>query len=279
MLPATCWVPPHQRGLGETDSGFGNGSTTGPVPGRSSRRTTERDQPAPNPQSGGTVSQHVFRAIFRSQHLRVPRVGVLPLTADVVARIFGVRTQAAGRSSTRYGKSTTASCCASPVRASSHGYAKFAFSRIEVCVNRLKDLGLNTGHRAPPALRTTLIAIDRLAVLRPSPQRLHVDFLFERVAQPIAAGARLPASRSTTRACPPDGSPLRGPQIAGWLPPRMHRAVLDVCDHLAYRSRLRYDVRNSSPAPDPRRRYCYRLTAKGSIQWPRCVVPSGSAGH
>src|SRR5262245_60109455 len=70
-------------------------------------------------------------------------------------------------------------------------YEKFGtFLRVEVCVNRLKDLGLNKGLEQLPALRQKLIAVtDRLAGVEADLLNVHVDFLvFERLAQPVVVG-------------------------------------------------------------------------------------------
>ena len=82
-------------------------------------------------------------------------------------------------------------------------HEKFGMSlRIEVCVNRLKDLGLNKGLENLPALRDRLLAVtDRLAGVEADLLNLHVHVpLFKRLAQPIAAGrTRIPGITSSTR--------------------------------------------------------------------------------
>src|SRR5439155_10233020 len=65
-------------------------------------------------------------------------------------------------------------------------YEKFGtFLRVEVCVNRLKDLGLNKGLEQLPALRQKLIVVtDRLAGVEADLLNVHVDFpVFERLAK------------------------------------------------------------------------------------------------
>jgi hypothetical protein len=84
-------------------------------------------------------------------------------------------------------------------------YEKFGtFLRIEVCVNRLQDLGLKKGLDQLPALRRHLVAItDRLAGVEADLLNVHVDFpVFERLAKPSRRGPpRFQGSGSTTRAC------------------------------------------------------------------------------
>jgi hypothetical protein len=111
-------------------------------------------------------------------------------------------------------------------------YEKFGtFLRIEVCVNRLKDLGLNKGLENLPALRDKLLAAtDRLAAVEADLLNVHVDFpLFERLAKPIAVGrTRIPGLKIH------DTRVLRlmevllhaGSQLTGWRTAQMHTAVL-----------------------------------------------------
>jgi hypothetical protein len=70
-------------------------------------------------------------------------------------------------------------------------YEKFAtFLRLEICVNRLKDLGLHKGLENLNALRQKLVAAtDRLAGLEAELLNVRVDFpLFQRLALPILSG-------------------------------------------------------------------------------------------
>src|ERR1051326_5704496 len=70
-------------------------------------------------------------------------------------------------------------------------YEKSAtFLRLEICVNRLKDLGLNKGLENLNALRQNLVAVtDRLAGFEADLLNVHVDFpLFQRLALPIPLG-------------------------------------------------------------------------------------------
>jgi hypothetical protein len=118
----------------------------------------------------------VFRRHFPIHKLfeRSCELGVFRLTADVVTQIFGVRKHKRLRGKLHtmlekldhghhvlriYGKSLVA-----------RTYEKFGtFLRVEVCVNRLKDLGLNKGLEQLPALREKLIAVtDHLRASRPT---------------------------------------------------------------------------------------------------------------
>jgi hypothetical protein len=70
-------------------------------------------------------------------------------------------------------------------------YEKFStFLRVEICVNRMKDLGLNKGLDQLDALREKLVAAtDRLAGFEAELLNVHVDFpFFQRLALPIAVG-------------------------------------------------------------------------------------------
>jgi hypothetical protein len=67
-------------------------------------------------------------------------------------------------------------------------YEKFAtFLRLEICVNRLKDLGLNKGLENLDALRQQLAAVtDRLAGVEGELLNVHIDSpLFQRLALPV----------------------------------------------------------------------------------------------
>jgi hypothetical protein len=70
-------------------------------------------------------------------------------------------------------------------------YEKFStFLRLEICVNRLRDLGLNKGLENLNALRNKLVVVtDRLTGLEARLLNVHVDFpLFQRLALPLSLG-------------------------------------------------------------------------------------------
>jgi hypothetical protein len=163
------------------------------------------------------------------------------LTADVVAQIFGVRKHKRLRGKLHtmlekvdHGHHVLRIYCKSLV---ARMYEKFGtFLRIEVCVNRLQDLGLKKGLDQLPALRRKLVAItDRLAGVESEFLNVHVDFpVFERLAKPVATGAtKIPGIKIH------DTRMLRvmevllhgGSQLVGWRTADMHRAVREAfCD-------------------------------------------------
>ena len=223
----------------------------------------------------------VFRRHFPIHKLfeRSCELGVFRLTADVVTQIFGVRKHKRLRGKLHtmlekldHGHHVLRIYCKSLV---ARTYEKFGtFLRVEVCVNRLKDLGLNKGLEQLPALREKLLAVtDRLAGVEADLLNVHVDFpLFERLAKPIAAGrTKLPGIKIH------DTRMLRlmevllhgGSQLAGWRTAQLHTAVLEAFGiaPTAYSlTQLRYDVRKLRAhglVERQGRSYSYRLTTKG----------------
>jgi hypothetical protein len=223
----------------------------------------------------------IFRRHFPIHKIfeRSCELGVFRLTADVVAQIFGVRKHKRLRGKLHtmlekvdHGHHVLRIYCKSLV---ARMYEKFGtFLRIEVCVNRMKDLGLNKGLEQLPALRRTLIDItDRLAGVEADLLNVHVDFpVFERLATPIATGStKIPGIKIH------DTRMLRlmevllhgGAQLAGWRSADLHRAVLEafaIAPSTYSITQLRYDVRKlRAHALLDRigRSYCYRLTTKG----------------
>jgi hypothetical protein len=70
-------------------------------------------------------------------------------------------------------------------------YEEFStFLRVEVCVNRMKDLGLNKGLKNLDPLRRKLAAVtDRLASFEAQSLNVHVDFpLFQKLALSVVCG-------------------------------------------------------------------------------------------
>jgi len=223
----------------------------------------------------------IFRRHFPIHKIfeRSCELGVFRLTADVVAQIFGVRKHKRLRGKLHtmlekldHGHHVLRIYCKSLV---ARMYEKFGtFLRIEVCVNRMKDLGLNKGLEQLPALRRKLIDItDRLAGVEADLLNVHVDFpVFERLAKPVATGpTKIPGIKIH------DTRMLRlmevllhgGSQLAGWRTADMHRAVLEafaIAPDAYSLTQLRYDVRKLRAhglLERDGRRYCYRLTAKG----------------
>ena len=223
----------------------------------------------------------VFRRHFPIHQIfeRSWEMGLFRLTADTVAHIFGVRVHKRLRGKLScvldkfdhghhvmrvYGKSLVARL-----------YEKFAtFLRVEICVNRLKDLGLNKGLATLEALRQTLAAAtDRLAGFEAHSLNVHVDVpLFQRIALPVTVGrTRIPGIKIH------DPRMIRlmevllhaGTQLAGWRTTEIHTALLTTfgLTRDAYSlTQLRYDVRKMKAhglVERQGRRYCYRLTDKG----------------
>jgi len=223
----------------------------------------------------------IFRRHFPIHKIfeRSAELGVFRLTADVITQIFGVRKHKRLRGKLHtmlekvdHGHHVLRIYCKSLV---ARMYEKFGtFLRIEVCVNRVKDLGLNKGLENLPALRQKLVAItDRLAGVEADLLNVHVDFpVFERLAKPIATGpTKIPGIKIH------DTRMLRlmevllhgGSQLAGWRSADIHRAVLEafaIAPEAYSITQLRYDVRKLRAhglLERQGRSYSYRLTTKG----------------
>src|SRR5262249_5889872 len=200
----------------------------------------------------------VMRRGFPIHHLfeRACELGVFRLTADVITQIFGVRKHRLMRGKLHtmlekidHGHHVLRVYCKALV---ARMYEKFStFLRLEICVNRMKDLGLKKGLDQLPALREKLIAAtDRLAAFEAEMLNVHVDFpLFQRLALPIAVGqTRIPGIKiHDTRIMRLLEVLLHaGPQLAGWRTVKIHAAVLAAFGLTVDRyslTQLRYDLR------------------------------------
>jgi hypothetical protein len=223
----------------------------------------------------------VFRRHFPIHQIfeRSCEMGLFRLTADTVARIFGVRVHKRLRGKLScvldkldHGHHVLRVYCKSLV---ARMYEKYStFLRVEICVNRLKDLGLNKGLGNLEALRQTLAAAtDRLAGFEAESLNVHVDFpLFQRIALPVTVGrTRIPGIKiHDTRMIRLMEVLLHaGTQLAGWRTTEIHTALLTTfgLTRDAYSlTQLRYDVRKMKAhglLEREGRRYCYRLTDKG----------------
>ena len=206
-------------------------------------------------------------------------LGLFRLTADKIAQIFGVRKHKRIRGKLHsmlekldHGHHVLRIYCKSLL---ARMYEKFAtFLRLEICVNRLKDLGLNKGLENLNALRQKLIAVtDRLADFEAGLLNVHVDFpLFQRLALPIQSGrSKIPGIKiQDTRMMRLMEVLLHGgSQLAGWRTAQIHdciRAAFGVSAEPYTLTQLRYDVRKMKGhglLERDGRRYCYRLTEKG----------------
>jgi len=206
-------------------------------------------------------------------------LGLFRLTADQITQIFGFRKHKRLRGKLHsmleevdhghhvlriYGKSLVARL-----------YEKFStFLRLEICVNRMRDLGLNKGLEQFDALREKLLAAtNRLAVFEAELLNVHVDFpLFQRLALPIAVGqTKIPGIKiHDTRMMRVLEVLLHGgPQLLGWRTANIHTAVLAAfgltCEHYSL-TQLRYDLRKLKAhglLERIDRSYAYRLSEKG----------------
>jgi len=155
-------------------------------------------------------------------------------------------------------------------------YEKFStFLRVEVCVNRMKDLGLNQGLENLERLRQKLVAItDRFAGFEAQSLNVHVDFpLFQRMALPLMAGKTKIAGIKIH-----DTRMMRlmevllhgGTQLNGWRSAGIHQAILTTfgLSASAYTlTQLPYDLRKMKAhglVERIGRSYLYRLTDKGT---------------
>jgi hypothetical protein len=155
-------------------------------------------------------------------------------------------------------------------------YEKFStFLRVEVCVNRMKDLGLNKGLKNLEVLRQKLVGItDRFAGFEAQSLNVHVDFpLFQKIALPVVSGRTKIAGIKIhdTRMMRLMEVLLRGgTQLNGWRSADIHQAVLTSFGLTAdgyTLNQLRYDLRKMKAhglLQRQGRRYLYRLTDQGS---------------
>lgn len=111
-------------------------------------------------------------------------------------------------------------------------YEKFStFLRVEVCVNRMKDLGLNKGLKNLGTLRQRLIGItDRFAGFEAQSLNVHVEFpLFQKIALPVMSGKTKIAGIKihNTRVMRLMEVLLHGgTQLNGWRSAEIHQAIL-----------------------------------------------------
>jgi hypothetical protein len=224
----------------------------------------------------------VFRRNFPIHKIfeRSCELGLFRLVVDKVAQIFGVRVTRRTRGKL-YSLLDKLDHGHHVLRVYSKGlvgrmYEKFStFLRLEICVNRLKDLGLKKGLDNLEAVRQRLIsATDRFAGFEAESLNVHVDFpLFQRLALPIASGkVKIPGIKIQ------DIRMLRlmevllnaGMQLNGWRTAQIHQAILATfglsTDGYTL-TQLRYDLRKMKAhglLERDGKRYCYRLTEKGT---------------
>ena len=153
-------------------------------------------------------------------------------------------------------------------------YEKFATClRLEICVNRLKDLGLNKGLENLDALRQQLAAVtDRLAGVEGELLNVHIDSpLFQRLALPVICGhTRIPGIKihDTRRIRLMEVLLHGGPQLNGWRSLQIWEAILQafaLSPETYTLNQLRYDLRKIQSHGLLERvgkHYAYRLTPK-----------------
>jgi hypothetical protein len=224
----------------------------------------------------------IFRRNFPIHKIfeRSCEMGLFRLTADKVAQIFGVRLTRSMRGKLYslldkldHGHHVLRVYCKGLV---GRMYEKFStFLRLEICVNRLKDLGLKKGLDNLETVRERLIsATDRFVGFEAQSLNVHVDFpLFQRLALPITSGkTKIPGIRiQDTRMIRLMEVLLNsGTQLNGWRTAQMHQAILTTfgLSPTTYTlTQLRYDIRKMKAhglLERDGRRYCYRLTEKGA---------------
>jgi len=224
----------------------------------------------------------IFRRHFPIHQIfeRSCELGVFRLTADIITQIFGIRKHKRLRGKLHtmlekldHGHHVWRVYCKSLV---ARMYEKFGtFLRVEICVNRLKDLDLNKGLDQLPALRAKLVPLtDHLAALEAELLNVHVDAaVFQQLARPTTAGrTKIPGIKIQ------DTRMLRlmevllhgGPQLAGWRTSQIHMAVLQafaLTREMYSVTQLRYDVRKLKAhglLQRDGRSYRYRLTDHGT---------------
>jgi hypothetical protein len=207
-------------------------------------------------------------------------MGLFRLAADKVAYIFGMRITKRLRGKLHsvlekldHGHHVLRIYCKNLV---GRMYEKFStFLRVEVCVNRMKDLGLNKGLENLERLRQKLVAVtDRFAGFEAQSLNVHVDFpLFQRIALPVTVGKTKIAGIKIhdTRMMRLMEVLLHGAtQLNGWRSAEIHQAILTTfgLSASAYTlTQLRYDLRKMKAhglLERIGRSYRYCLTDKGA---------------
>jgi hypothetical protein len=249
---------------------------------------SEKDRKAVNLQREYSINQIEYcRNFIFKRHFPIHKIferscemGLFRLTADKVAHIFGVRVTKRLRGKLYsilekldHGHHVMRIYCKNLV---GRMYEKFStFLRVEVCVNRMKDLGLNKGLKNLERLRQKLVDItDRFTGFEAQSLNVHVDFpLFQKIALPVASGKTKIAGIKIH-----DTRMIRlmevllhgGTQLNGWRSADIHQAILASFGLSADRytlTQLRYDLRKLKAHGLLERngkRYLYRLTDKGT---------------
>ena len=249
---------------------------------------SETDRKAVNLRRDYSINQIEYcRNFIFKRHFPIHKIfehscemGLFRLAADKVAYIFGVRVTKRIRGKLHsvlekldHGHHVLRIYCKNLV---GRMYEKFStFLRVEVCVNRMKDLGLNKGLKNLECLRQKLVGItDRFAGFEAQSLNVHVDFpLFQRIALPVTIGKTKVAGIKIH-----DTRMMRlmevllhgGTQLNGWRSADIHRTILTTFGLSADTytlTQLRYDLRKMKAhglLERIGRAYCYRLTDKGT---------------
>jgi hypothetical protein len=207
-------------------------------------------------------------------------MGLFRLVADKVAHIFGVRVTKRLRGKLHsvlekldHGHHVMRIYCKKLV---GRMYEKFStFLRVEVCVNRMKDLGLNKGLKNLGALRRKLIGItDRFAGFEAQSLNVHVEFpLFQKIALPVMSGKTQIAGikiHETRMMRLMEVLLHGGTQLNGCRSADIHQAILTTFGLAAGSytlTQLRYDLRKMKAhglLERIGRSYRYRLSDKGA---------------
>jgi hypothetical protein len=248
---------------------------------------SEKDRKAVNLRRDYSINQIEYcRNFIFKRHFPIHKIfehscemGLFRLAADKVAYIFGVRVTKRLRGKLYsvlekldHGHHVLRIYCKNLV---GRMYEKFStFLRVEVCVNRMKDLGLNKGIKNLECLRQRLVAItDRFAGFEAQSLNVHVDFpLFQRMALPVTVGKTKIAGIKIH-----DTRMMRlmevllhgGTQLNGWRSNDIHQITLATFGLTAATytlNQLRYDLRKLKAhglLARIGRSYRYRLSDKG----------------
>lgn len=249
---------------------------------------SEKDRKAVNLRREYSINQIEYcRNFIFKRHFPIHKIfehscemGLLRLAADKVAYIFGVRVTRRLRGKLHsvlekldHGHHVLRIYCKNLV---GRMYEKFStFLRVEVCVNRMKDLGLNKGLENLELLRQQLVGItDRFAGFEAQSLNVHVDFpLFQKMALPVTVGKTKIAGIKIH-----DTRMMRlmevllhgGTQLNGWRSADIHQAILTTFSLAASTytlTQLRYDLRKMKAhglIERIGRAYSYRLSDKGT---------------
>lgn len=206
-------------------------------------------------------------------------MGLVGLTADKVLQIFGFRKhkRLRGKLYTMLEKIDHGHHVlrAYAKDAMARMYEKFStFLRVEVCVNRLKDFGLNKGLENLKRLRQILAGVtDRFTDFEAQALNVHVDFpLFQRLALPVVVGkTKVPGIKiHDTRMLRLMETLLHaGTQIQAWRTAEIHHAItagFGLAPDAYTVTQLRYDLRKLKAhglLERDGKQYRYRLTGKG----------------